>query len=1312
MAGQGRPWTSLVECVSTVRRATALWRAIVAWAALLCALPGLASAETMRLRIAWGGGDARLWEGSVSVEQGTVLELQPLGVEADEPGSMWIEPDPHTGGNRLHVQAKSVRSYDGVDLLVDAPLDSKLLLEFSAADDPGQPFRAEVVLAELVVREPFEWELNERKNRLLVRRTPGDMLRIVLKRDSLVFSPGEVLQFTIEPHLLPVAGDTKIRLESRLVRAGSREKLWSTEDEVNTGGDASLFVELQLPEEEGVYDLIITAKRAAGWVRKPLDFSKPLVERKIQMLVLRDESPRDENAMGPTRREGKLQEVAVIDPANPNWPEKLGLDKLPKLPKIPRWFKGPIGNDNMQIVMHRLSKLAQLNPNRQSPDVSWEAYPLPIKEPGRPHVIEIAYPSDVAQTLAISVMEQNAVGAVEPIGLDSGIERSKQLAAMSPSSKWEHHRVVFWPRTSTPLLVLANLRDDQPAMYGKIRVLSGWDHLPRAIQGETLPQERLLAAYMDRPLFPENFSATESLDVLSNRSLDDWRTFHEGGTRLVEYLQYAGYNGLMISVLADGSTIYPSKILEPTPRYDRGIFFATGQDPVRKDVLEMLLRLFDREGLQLIPTLDFSAPLPQLEAMLRAGAPEAQSIQWIGPEGNSLSETHSARRGLAPYYNTTNPIVQEAMLQVVREVMDRCADHPSFGGLAIRLSAHGYAQLPGPEWGLDDETIARFCRDVKIKPFGSGPDRFAQRARTLAGKNYRQAWLQWRAAQLGRLYRGIQTELTTIRPESRLYLAGAEMLSDKTIQKDLLPKLPRRKSMAETLLRVGIDAEDYRDANGPVLLRPERIVSQTNLGAQAVSLEISQFMDIDTVFAELPLSGSLFFHPPREVRIESFDRKSPFQPCYAQLFSQPVPSGWQNRRRFVHSIATLDSRVLVDGGWMLPLGQEDSMREVVAAYRRLPAIEYRRVGDRHRATRSQPVTIRYGRYRNHSYVYAANDAPFATKVRLRVEAAPGCRLEELTGLRRVGPLQRDARGNYWMVQLKPYDLLAARLSDPKAKFSEPKIYLPKSATVALGQQIRELVTRTASLDQPPPLEVLSNPGFEQPASEGNALPGWDTLQRGNVRIEPDVNRPHGGQRSVKMTSDGPWACLVSRPFEPPTTGRLQIVVRLRVADAKAQPSLWLALQWKHRSEVDYVSAPVGSAPGAEAKIGIQWKPYSFSINDLPLQDLSEMQVRFDLQGPGEVWIDDVQLSCLAFSKNEIRELGSLITAAHVTLQEDEVGDCLRLLEGYWPRFLEENVPLKLDVAQRPRRQPVPSPEEKKQPGMFDGIRNLLPKQFR
>ena len=263
-----------------------------------------------------------------------------------------------------------------------------------------------------------------------------------------------------------------------------------------------------------------------------------------------------------------------------------------------------------------------------------------------------------------------------PIGLDSGLDRSAEAVAWGGAPCWQRHRLIFWPRTTTPLVLMTNGREHAPAVYGKIRVLAGGERLPPALPERTAANRRLLAAYLDRPLIPENFSADQCLDAWSGRSLDDWWTFYEGGTRLVEYLNHAGYNGLMLSVLADGSTIYPSKLLAPTPRYDTGVFFATAQDPVRKDVLEMLLRLFDREELQLIPAVEFAAPLPELEAIRRAGGPSAQGIEWIGADGTAWCASSPPQRGLAPYYNVLDPRVQQAMLGVLRELAERYARPP------------------------------------------------------------------------------------------------------------------------------------------------------------------------------------------------------------------------------------------------------------------------------------------------------------------------------------------------------------------------------------------------------------------------------------------------------------------------------------------------------------------------------------------------------------------------------------------------------------------------------------------------------------
>ena len=189
--------------------------------------------------------------------------------------------------------------------------------------------------------------------------------------------------------------------------------------------------------------------------------------------------------------------------------------------------------------------------------------------------------------------------------------------------------------------------------------------------------------------------------------------------------------------------------------------------------------------------------------------------------------------------------------------------------------------------------------------------------------------------------------------------------------------------------------------------------------------------------------------------------------------------------------------------------------------------------------------------------------------------------------------------------------------------------------------------------------------------------------RNGVSIQLDKTQKHGGSQSVRIASTGGVACLVSRPLAAPVTGRLSMAVWLRVADANRQPPLRLALEGKLQGRDYYRFAPIGLVPGPgqpPAPILTQWGQYVFQVDDLPLEGLTSLRVRFDLIGAGEVWVDDVQLFNLAFTDPELVELSKLITLADVKLQNGQVGDCVRLLDGYWPRFLEENVPLPAGAA--------------------------------
>jgi hypothetical protein len=1258
----------------------------------------------MRIRIAWGGGAERLWEGTIALSQGTLSEPCPLGIEADEPGSMWLED------GRLAIRQRSSRGYDGVDVLVSAPPDAKLLVNLTAADEARHEPQIAIPLGDLS-GEFRKLPLDGHDNRLLVRRTPGDQLRVRLAGDSLVFSPGEKMRLEVQPHLLPVPDGTKIRLRAQLVSAPDQREVWSLQGpEVQAGSAAGLPLAVPLPEREGVYDLNLAAVYASNWphaIRAPLNWKRTITERKVQLVVVDPIRP------PPASPGGALATIEEIDPLGAAWWEIKG--KL-QLSRLTRLSKDRLGNDSLQPLPHPLGELAQLKPNNATADVSWEAYTLPVSQPGRPHVLEVELPSDVPQTLGLSILEPDAAGALARIGLDAGIDVEGQPWGDAPPRRLKQ-RLIFWPRTTAPLLLVSNRRQRQPAVFGKIRLLAGWDHLPKAAVGPAAPG-RLLAAQLDRPLFPANFSAAESLDPATARSLDDWTTFHDGGLRLVEYLQHVGYNALMIAVLADGSTIYPSALTEPTPRYDTGIFFDTAADPLRKDVLEMLLRLFDREGLQLIPALEFAAPLPALEAVRRG--PAAEGIEWIGPDGSTWRQSFAARRGLAPYYNTLDPRVQEAMLGVVRELTRRYAHHRALAGVALRLSAHGYAQLPGPEWGMDDDTIARFERATGARVPGTGPGRFAARAAFLTGDDHRGAWLQWRADELHRFYGRVRQALAADCPEGRLYLAGAEMLCGPEIQAELRPVLPPKDTLVDALLHAGIDPRQYQDDPGIVLLRSERIVPGGRLNAQAVDLEINEMPDADACFRGLPCPGSLFFHPPQEVRIPSLEQQGPLHAANTWLLTQSVPAAARNRQRFVHSLAVMDSQAIFDGGWLLSMGQEEALTDLVAIYRRLPAVRFAAVGEGAGEGTAQPVTFRSATHQGRTYLYAVNDAPFAVAAGVQLEAASGCRLEPLADPHHGGTLGQDADGLRWSVELGPYDLAAATLSEPGVKLSHPQVSVPPAASAALAAHIHQLGLRAAALRTPLPLRVLDNPNFQRPATPADPVPGWAVSRRPGVSVQVDKTQRHGKGQSVHLSSDGPVACLWSRWFDPPATGRLYMSVWLRVADAQRQPPLRLALEGKLDGRDFFRFAALGQ-PQTPAQSGIPiaatWRQFIFQVDDLPLEGLSPLHVRFDLMGKGEVWVDDVQLFDLAFNERELRALYKLITLADVTLQNGQIGDCMKLLDGYWPRFLAEHVPLAAEpapaaLAAKPAEPPAKDNSPAPQTGLMDRVKNMLPDKLR
>src|SRR5207302_7874397 len=141
------------------------------------------------------------WHGTISISAGTLALVRPLGIIADSPGSIWAASD-----KQIEIRERSVRAYDGVDLAVTAPLDARLTISLTADAEP-RPVVTDVSLAELVAKM-HRGTLDAQGNQLLVRRGPGDALRIATDHDPLIFAPGEIWKVDVTPRLLPAPAGT------------------------------------------------------------------------------------------------------------------------------------------------------------------------------------------------------------------------------------------------------------------------------------------------------------------------------------------------------------------------------------------------------------------------------------------------------------------------------------------------------------------------------------------------------------------------------------------------------------------------------------------------------------------------------------------------------------------------------------------------------------------------------------------------------------------------------------------------------------------------------------------------------------------------------------------------------------------------------------------------------------------------------------------------------------------------------------------------------------------------------------------------
>ncbi len=1263
--------------------------------------------EPIRLCVSWGGGDANPWVGQLRLEQGSLADLKLLGSDPDAAGSIWLDS---TG---VQVHSLSAHKRDSFEVVANTDGDTNLAVQLAARSNAAV-VQAQVSLAE-VMRRPYLMRLDDRGNTLEIRAVTSPTLHVTIKNDpggnALIFAPGSELSLELAAALPAPLHGTTVDVQTTLAPGRRKDggSSFSQKLSVPVTGDARTTLSVPLSVPEGVYTVHISISRASGYLRDKFfaGASAPIAEQSFQIVVMNPQ-PIAETSVG------RWESVLEIDPTNPRWVGRL--PEWSQLRRIPGLYHGPLGDVRVGAVNLTLGRFVELPFTSGGSEAHWQAYSLPLEATGAPHLLEIDYPADEEQSLGLNIVEAGANGTIEGVRLGSCVY-VEGLGRVEEKQK-QVQRLIFWPKTQVPLLLVSNQHPQAAAHFGQIRVFKRIGPL-NANAASPGRQKRLIAAYIGKPALVDygNASAQElSGGQSAINSIDDYEAAYEYATRLSGYIRFAGYNSAVVNVMGEGAATLPCAKLTATLENDAG---QTVDRCREADGLSIMLHVFDREGITLIPAIDFATPIPKLEALRRAN-PLNSGIELVGPEGQTWLDTYGTQGGVAPYYNILNPVVQQEMLNVVREIADRYGANSAFGGLAVQLNSNGYTQLPPLEWALDDSTMGRFSHDTGIQMPMAGDNRFAARRAALTGANA-DVWRVWRSNQIADFYHRMASVVAK-NGNHKLILTTEKLFDHPVLQQRVRPDLMADNRVAQTLLEMGVDFTRLNQVPGLIVCPTRFVGSAMPLPDHAIDLELNaSFSNLNRATKRTSEPSVLLYHHASPVRFASLDfGGSPRVAGDTRFMSEFVPSAVAARKPYVQSLADGNPSIFIDGGDYLPPTQEEATRGLRNLLSQLPT------NARIEEVAKQPVIVRTYREQNQSTIVVINTAPWHVDAQITLDAPASVTMTPFPAADGVKIASENLTIGQQLksVSLESYSVKAFQVSATGVKVVDVKASLDKPANDELKRGLEDLASRDLSAVHV--YRGLSNPSFE-PAGGGGTVPGWHLVRNSvTASVSLDPLSPQDGRTSLHIRSTGQIVAVESDPFPIPATGQLAMTVFARSVGAAPEAKIRLLFEAESKGLIWQQTASVNASEAERDKQ--QWgPPLAILDSNLPLDSQGKMRIRFEFAGAGDYWLDNIKLNDILWPltkvyPNSSAEIVKLLQQTHDiqgAYDAGQLSDCLRLLDDYWPRFIMAYMTTgapAIALAAEPSKPEIVPPKsattsdigETPAPGLGERIKHIVP----
>ena len=1292
------------------------WCEWIVAAAIVCACAGwFSSAQaqdvTFELRVVWGGGPARSLAGSIRATDGSLEIVRNLSVQDDAAAA--VLP---TGRGEIAIRPHSPSNFGGVDLKVKGKLDSQLQFELRepGSSEPAKPLQ--VSFKQLLAgREVLA--IDSRGSKLALERPLHDRVRVQLNRGQTIFRSGEAAQLAIEGYRtnLP-AGDYRVNV--RLQEATSDRALVQLHQDVSVDDQgnfaAANFSNIALPDRPGAYAFEISIARRR--LINTLMNTGTLPARRVELVIVPSEVRGDLAEQQTPATDWQL--VSQVYPAGVSWWDSLGKFRIPTMktmtPLVTQAAR-PLSSGDHQRLMVGNKECMVLATG------AWQAFPLSIDQAGVPHRVTIQVPADAPQKLIFSVHEPSQATDAPALRLDTGM--LVESGTTTVDGLVQHH-MLFWPKQTHAYLLVMNADSQRSAAVAEVNL----EAAPAGLQAspahglsrsDDLANVRTSSIYLDKPLLAENFCATRRVE--GPRELDTWLTVWQSSERLAEYTQWSGHNAATVTVATQGGAIYPSRVWDPTHKFDSGTFLSDGASPEIKDWVEVMCAHFDQRGLKLILALDLEGPLAELErAALDQSASESAALRsryQVDIEGRTARpsddpQNTDARR--PTLYNPLDPRVQSVLTKIVDEIAERYHRHPCFAGVQINLSERSHFNFAGDAWGYDSESLARFERNMgSVLPKDAG-----ERERLLRGP-LRLNFLNERAQELSVFYSRLAKAIAAHNPQAKLIINPTKLVAMPPASDNYLLAASQPLSASDLLIAAGVDCKALSNLDHAIVLRPEADSPMRTPTSRAWSYRLASDTQLDSLFANHPV-GAMVQQLPTSFRLADYDKVNPFGNGRNRtwLFPHALVAGDGARRNLAHRLFQADVQHLANGGWMVPIGQEDELRELVSALQKFPPITMR---DLSPAGISPTIKVRRAEHANKTYVQLINDASWSEKVVIQFKCSRETRALQFGG-DDAEAWQPIAAGQAEKIQLTlpAYGLMGVCFECSDVELISISSSPPADLAQRLESRLTELqklIDRAGELNEQQTLGLL---GGDFETWESKLPKGWTTSTHPSTSVAQDHELPRSGTSCARLenrSGNNATAWIQSDRIAIPATGRLALEVWVRTLPGPTQPTVRLSLVGRYRDgkrfqrwhEFTSASEPETSVKVAaastkgSARLPIDWgnRPLVLLVPDVPNEELAELRAAVDVVGQGTIWVDDVRVYGMYLHPDEKVHLSGQMFMAREQMRQGNYALADQMLSSFWSNFLSTYLPVetapvqpvstRIQEARLPARAPTPGP---------------------